>query len=44
MLSFSVTEIRFPLQKAPCPSLAVKVRVTQACGPPANSTTAAAFG
>ena len=42
--STSDTLMWWPLQKAPSPSQAVKVRVTHANGPPANSTTAAATG
>ena len=39
-----VTLKSLPLHWAPVPLLAVYVRVTQAVGPPANSTTAAATG
>ena len=39
-----VTLKSLPLHCAPAPLLAVYVRVTQAVGPPANSTTAAATG
>ena len=44
MSEVMVTLKSLPLHCAPAPLLAVYVRVTQAVGPPANSTTAAATG
>ena len=44
MSAVLVTLRSLPLHWAPPPWLAVYVRVTQAMGPPANSTTAAATG